>query len=122
MFEDEINEFFSYIEVTVHLQNYRKSFEKTFAKAVVADQITTLLDGLEYENQELRLQTCNHLIYFALGCFTTDQCETKQQRIDRMIHNNNLLISSGAFALFYQKLQQSCSEYYDCIINRLVNR
>lgn len=100
------------------MQDYRRSFEKEFFDNTV-DQIA-LLDRLEYEHQGLRLQTCKHLTYFALGCFTTDQNETKQQRIERMLQNNNLLISNGAFVIFFQKLQQSCTEYHDSVINRLV--
>ncbi|KAL9549273.1 hypothetical protein PS6_006171 [Mucor atramentarius] len=109
-FANEINEFFTYTEVAVQLQNYRRSFEKTFPENTVY-HITQLLDGLEYEDQGLRLQACQHVTYFALGCFTTDPNETEQQRIDRLIENCNLLILNGAFLLCYQKLQQSCNEY-----------
>lgn len=100
------------------MQNYRRSFEKTFPENTVY-HITQLLDGLEYEDQGLRLQACQHVTYFALGCFTTDPNETEQQRIDRLIENCNLLILNGAFLLCYQKLQQSCNEY---LINRLVKK
>ncbi|CEP13935.1 hypothetical protein [Parasitella parasitica] len=55
-FENEIDEFFSHTEVAVQLQDYRRSFEREFPTKT-EDQITTLLDGLEYEDQELRLQT-----------------------------------------------------------------
>ncbi|GAN01211.1 n1221-domain-containing protein [Mucor ambiguus] len=110
IFEHEINEFFTYTEVAVQLQEYRRSFEKEFPKKK-AYQITQLLDGLEYEDQELRLQTCKHVVYFALGCFTTDPNETKQQRMDRLLANCGTLISNGAFLLFFQKLQLSCNEY-----------
>ncbi|KAK4510798.1 uncharacterized protein ATC70_005232 [Mucor velutinosus] len=109
-FEHEINEFFTYTEVTVQLQEYRRSFEKEFPDNK-AYQITQLLDGLEYEDQDLRLQACKHVAYFALGCFTADPNETKQQRTNRLIENCNVLISNGAFLLFFQKLQQSCNEY-----------
>ncbi|KAI8640694.1 hypothetical protein BD408DRAFT_483929 [Parasitella parasitica] len=119
-FENEINEFFSHTEVAIQLQDYRRSFEKEFPISAV-DQITTLLDGLEFKDQELRLQTCKHITYFALGCFTTDQKETKLQRVDRLIRNNNILISHGAFTIFFQKLQQSCAEYHDSLINRQRN-
>ncbi|KAL9545466.1 hypothetical protein MBANPS3_007141 [Mucor bainieri] len=109
-FEHEINELFTYTEVAVQLQEYRRSFEKEFP-ANKAYQITQLLDGLEYEDQELRLQAGKHVVYFALGCFTTDPNETKQQRMDRLLANCNMLIVNGAFLLFFQKLQQSCNEY-----------
>ncbi|KAG1100818.1 hypothetical protein G6F42_017600 [Rhizopus arrhizus] len=58
-FANEINEFFTYTEVAVQLQNYRRSFEKTFPEHTVY-HITQLLDGLEYEDQGLRLQACQH--------------------------------------------------------------
>lgn len=72
------------------------------------------MDKLEYSEQECRLKSCKILVYISLGQFTTNTTESKQERIDNMICNNNLLFECGAFNIFYQRLQQAC-------INRLAN-
>lgn len=71
----------------------------------------SLLDKLEFTEQEPRLNSCKILAYISLGCFTTNKNnESKQDRIKNIIKNNELLYSCGAFHIFYLKLQQLCAK------------
>lgn len=115
-FETEINEFFKYTEITIQLQDFRRSFEKTYGK-YYPQQIVPLLDQLELTDQEKRLKSSQHLTYIALGCFTSRYHESKEQRKNQLIRNNQSLINAGAFFVIFQKLQQSCLEY-DTLSNR----
>ncbi|CAO3619020.1 unnamed protein product [Mucor hiemalis] len=115
-FENEINDFFKYSEVMVQLQEYQKSYEKAFTVNYIAgdeeykkQHVTSLLDKLESTDTELRLNSCRHLVYVTLGCFTTD----KSERLQNLIRNNDLLIQLGAFSVSYEKLQQLCNKLFE---------
>ncbi|GAA5798117.1 hypothetical protein HPULCUR_003517 [Helicostylum pulchrum] len=113
-FENEINEFFKYTEVTVQLQEYRKLYEKKYNGGTMRRQdIVLLLDQLELSDQESRLKASKLLVYIALGSFTMNKKESNQDRIQKLMENANLLIECGAFNIFYQKLQQSLDSWIE---------
>lgn len=100
----------------VQLQEYQKSYEKAFTVNYNAgdenykkQHVTSLLDKLESTDTELRLNSCRHLVYVTLGCFTTD----KSERLQNLIRNNYLLIQLGAFSVCYEKLQQLCNKLFE---------
>ncbi|KAI8047477.1 hypothetical protein BDF21DRAFT_434173 [Thamnidium elegans] len=113
-FENEINEFFKYTEVTVQLQEYRKLYEKEYNGGIMRRQdIVLLLDQLELSDQESRLKASKLLVYIALGSFTMNKKESNQDRIQKLMEHANLLIECGAFNIFYQKLQQSLDNWFE---------
>ncbi|KAI7873710.1 uncharacterized protein EV154DRAFT_527802 [Mucor mucedo] len=106
-FENEINDFFSYTEVTVSLQEYRRLYEKEYVE-ITRQDILSLLDKLDSSDRDCRMRSCKLLIYISLGQFTTSTKESRQKRMGNVIRNNNILIECGAFHLFYQRLRQAC--------------
>ncbi|KAI9337855.1 hypothetical protein BD770DRAFT_448483 [Pilaira anomala] len=106
-FENEINEFFKYTEVTVQLQEYRKLYEKEYGSTINSEDVISLLDQLDFLDQESRLKASKILVHTALGNFTTNKNESRQQRVEKLVHCTDMLIECGVFAIIYQKLQNS---------------
>ncbi|KAI9473695.1 MAG: hypothetical protein EXX96DRAFT_621330 [Benjaminiella poitrasii] len=114
-FEHELNEFFSYTEVTVQLQEYRRLYERHYPDRD-RHHIEFILQELEHTaDQEIILHACKNLVYIALGYFTADGNETRKERVDKLIESNNHLVALDAFSIFFEKLQQAHAQYVDLL-------
>lgn len=67
----------------------------------------SLLDQLDFLDQESRLKAAKILVHIALGNFTTNKNESRQQRVEKLLQCTDMLIECGTFAIIYQKLQNS---------------
>ncbi|KAL1919340.1 uncharacterized protein VTP21DRAFT_2033 [Calcarisporiella thermophila] len=114
-FENEINEFYGYLEIPLLLEN-KKAFDEGFKESWINSPLTErrshiefLLEQLELTTAEKRLTAAKKLAYIAHGNF--GELKKKEDHISWVIENNKTLRDAGALLSYFHALKVASSVY-----------
>ncbi|KAG1176315.1 hypothetical protein G6F70_006432 [Rhizopus microsporus] len=109
--ETEINEFISYSEIKTELKTYHQEFNTKFptwnqsTKDEQKGFIQQAIDDLE--NEEKRVSTLQSIAYISLGTYDDFMGQEKENHIERIKNNNQLLFSMDVVSILKKLLNQA---------------
>ncbi|CAG8581585.1 6314_t:CDS:10 [Diversispora eburnea] len=111
-FYKEIDEFYSYVEISQCLEN-KKTFEEWFDGSWINSTISErrtcieyLLETLELKDPAKRFSSARKLLYIAQGTF--GELTNPEQQLEWIKENNKLLRNCGALLSYFQALKLAC--------------
>ncbi|KAI9291179.1 hypothetical protein K502DRAFT_326417 [Neoconidiobolus thromboides FSU 785] len=119
----EIDEFFSYTELTRHIDNQKTFLDVCgdwYANSKQESQtiLHVWLESLEHADRDRRFRASQCLLYFAQGQFGDH--ETPTEHINQLIQNNQRLKKLGAIQYYFEALKMA-SMQHDKLVNLFMN-
>ncbi|CEP19150.1 hypothetical protein [Parasitella parasitica] len=115
--EQEINEFISYSEVKFELKQCQQEYNEQFSPWIECNEnekrdiIQNCGDHLDFLNDEERLRAAKILAYISLGCYGEYRgIERKQEHLQTIELNNQLLFKMDILAVIRQCLNHACKQ------------
>ncbi|KAH7105672.1 hypothetical protein BKA62DRAFT_690518 [Auriculariales sp. MPI-PUGE-AT-0066] len=112
---NEIEEFYSYVEVpqvSENLKAFRGSFSGDWVSATLAQKkakIEFMLESLEHRDAEIRFTNARSLLYVLQGTFA--ESHDQNQQLNLIFQNSRLVRDAGGVAIILEALRTASSKH-----------